>query len=710
MLRLEDATRRVLALQIVSHSNTITSVPYRSYQNPICETKGCISAAFSILNKMDETVNPCRDFYQYACGKWLKDSVVPAGNSKWSAFHQVAEQNLRTLKKIFDRDDFASNGDIFRKVRDYYSSCTNKSIIEERDAAPLKKLISDVGSWSVTGGHTWTAETWNFEQALSLMHKLKSTPLFYMFVAADDKNSSQNIIQIQQAGITLSDREYYTRNESDKVVKKYKEFMVKIATLLNGATADSTTGILMDEIFQFEKKLAEIYEPKERLRHSDKIYHKMTVEDLQQLAPAIPWMDYMNNLFSTPVGHDEPVVVYTPTFLKSMSDLVIRTDRRILANYMVWHLIKPLTTELSKPYREAALDLMRVEMGVESGAPTWKSCVTKTDTVLGYATGHLYVKQHDGKDVKEKAKQVIQSIKEAFISNLPTVTWMDEGTKTKARGEKMESVLDLIGYPDWIMDVAQLNAYYVNLVITPEMSFENHLNARRFVHQQTMEKRGKAVDRKEWHMTPVDVNAYYSLPNNYIAFPSGILQRPFFDPEFPQAMNYGAVGMVMGHELTHGFDSKGRLFDKNGNLESWWKNQSVEAFEEHVSCMVEQYSNFTVADVKVDGKQTLDENIADNGGLRLAFQAHRQWDKENEKQPRLPGLELSRDQLFFLGFAQLWCSSSTKNSMHHPLLTDSHSPDRIRVHAAVSNSEQFAEAYDCPLDTPMNPAKKCRVW
>lgn len=308
-----------------------------------------------------------------------------------------------------------------------------------------------------------------------------------------------------------------------------------------------------------------------------------------------------------------------------------------------------------------------------------------------------------------QAEDMIAEIKKAFIGNLPHVKWMDEETKAQAL-KKVSSTFDMIGYPTWVEDLETLDKYYENLTIGPANSFENYLEARRFFHNKSMNRRGKTINRKEWHMTPADVNAYYNSPNNYIAFPLGILQRPFFDPDFPQSVNYGAVGVVMGHELTHGFDDRGRLFDEHGNLASWWNNQSIEAFQQHTFCMVDQYGHFSVAGMKVNGKQTLSENIADNGGLKLAYSAYQSWVQMNGRELKLPGLDFTPEQLFFLGFAQVWCSASSDGHIQHALLTDAHSPERVRVLAAVSNSEEFAAAFQCPVNSTMNPVHKCQVW
>ncbi|CAB3998205.1 endothelin-converting enzyme 1-like [Paramuricea clavata] len=692
-------TTVVLALLILS---------FFRKDDPVCLTRACVQAANELSKSLNDRVNPCDDFYQYACGAWERDTSIPIGSPKFTSFHRIAQKNQLILKRILDRGGLQTHkSSAVRNVATYYTSCLDQKIIESRGAKPLQDLIKLVGSWTVTNT-AWNPEGWNFGQALTQIHKLKSMPLFYMFVGPDDKDSSRNIIQIQQAGITLPDEEYYNRKDNDKLIVAYKDFMVKTAMLL-GANDKANVIKQMNEVLQFERNVAKIYEPKGKLKDSENIYNKMTIADLQQMAPSIPWMDYMNNIFSSPVTFSEPVVVYTPHYLRNMSELVTKTERRVLANYMVWHLIKPLVHLLSQPFREAYDAFEMIEKGSQPTPPSTSECVARSESLFGFATGMLYVKERYGKEAKSEASEMIKTIKEAFERNIPRADWMDESTKEKAL-EKLNAVIEMIGYPSWIEDISKLDNYYSNLTMKKDSHFENYLDARRFYHAKMMSKRSKLVERSEWHLTPSEVNAYYNTPNNYIAFPLGILQRPFFEPSWPKYLNYGAIGVIMGHELTHGFDSHGSKFDKYGNLNNWWRNGSLDRFQQRVNCMVEQYGNFTSQGKKIDGTKTLAENIADNGGLKLAFQAYKDWLKRHQVEQKLPSFDLTPKQLFFVAFAQVWCSSSTETKANESLLTDDHSPERIRVLAAVHNSQDFADAFNCPLNSPMNPSKKCEIW
>jgi len=533
-------------------------------------------------------------------------------------------------------------------------------------------------------------------------------PLFYMYVAADDKNSSHNIIQIEQSGITLNDESIYKRNEKDKVLASYKKLLVTVPLLLGGRKEDIVSQA--NEIFDFEKKLSLIFENKGSIRSTDQLYNKMTVAQLQSLAPAIPWLDYMNSMFSEPVKATEDVVVYTPKYLKSMSDLVIKTDRRIIANYMVWHLIKPILTLLSKPYRLAALELSNEESGVKSVDDSWKNCVSKTDSVFGFATGHLFVRQmeKEGNFNKKQVGQLLEKIREEFKLNLRNVKWMDDVTKKRA-ADKAASIINIVGYPEWIQDITKLDKYYEELQI-PEDPLQSLFNAKRFYHEKTMQRRGKPVERNQWHITPTEVNAYYNAPNNNIALPSGILQSPFFDLHYPMAINYGSLGTMMAHELIHGFDAQGRHFDKTGNFVNWWTNSTTSKYFNQSKCFENQYNDFIRKMNITSPAANLPENLADNGGLKIAYNAFKANEYIHGADKRLPASTFTTDQLFYIGFAQTWCSLTSSDTKDISSIMQSHSAEKNRVNLALSNSKEFSKAFQCPANTNMNPSKKCSFW
>ena len=683
-------------------------------QEKFCTERGCVESSHRVMTYMDDHVDPCHSLYDFACGKWHQQTQMPAGKSKLSSFIQVAEDNISILKRILDNLDIGNeDSSAMQKVFKYYHACENTELIEKTSNNSLIELIDWVGGWAVTNYSSWNGEQWNFDQALTRIHHLKSMPLFYMYIAPDDKNSTNNIIQIEQSGITLPDESYYRAPHDSKIVTAYKKLLVDTGVLLGAGREDTLRQ--MEEVFDFEVKLAAIYEAKDD--NLDKGYHRISLGHLMSVCPAIPWMDYMNNMFRAAVSAEEEIIVYNLGFLKNMSNLVIETDRRIIANYMVWHMIKPMLVMMSEPFRDVAMTMNNAETGGKATGISKNQCIVKTDGVLGFATGHLFVEQIEkhSSDIKEEVEKLLSIMKKAFLSNIAHVDWMDKETKRRAT-DKARSIVDMVGYPDWIKDKARLDEYYDDLTVTND-PLKNYLNAREFYHKRTMQRRGRKVVKNEWHMTPTEVNAYYSAPNNYIAFPVGILQPPFFHADYPMSMNFGAIGSVIGHELTHGFDSHGRNFDKYGNMVTWWSNASTIGFLNNSRCLQERYAAFDRnpgdpedTERQKDNFKNLAENIADNGGLKIAYQAYKSYEKLSGGDKLLPGLKLSHEQMFYVGFAQVWCSMSRAERASQTNLLSEHSLEKLRVDVSASNSDSYSKAFKCKEGDRMNTAKKCAVW
>ncbi|XP_065661638.1 endothelin-converting enzyme homolog isoform X2 [Hydra vulgaris] len=651
----------------------------------LCDHKSCVEASYSFSANMDYSENPCQSFYNHACGSFLKGSEF--SNFKESALQRVSENNLNKIKSTLTT--IKTGGGIISKVRRYYEACLKKDFIEQNSNQSLIDLINYVESWAITNETAWNGEQWNFGQALMRIHHLKSTPLFYMYVAPDDKNSSNNIIKIEQAGLTLGDEKLYSLPEHDKIVLSYKKFMNNIGQLLGAHRETSEKG--MEEVFEFEKKLASVYEKKS---HGTD-HTKMTVADLLSLCPAIPWLDYLNNMFKHAVKSDEPVVVYTPHFLKSMSDLVIKTERRIIANYMVWHLIKPVLTLFSKPYRMAVLEFSKNEISAKGVEDGWRGCISKTDSVFGFATGYLLIQEMEKVGFfKKEVEKMSAMIKEAFIHNIQKLNWMDDITKRLAE-EKANSIIEMVGYPNWLKNIDALNKFYENLTVT-DNPLRNYFNAREFFHERMMERRGHPVQKDEWHMMPTEVNVFFNSPNNVIAVPAGIIQSPFFDSGFPIAINYGALGSMIGNALTHGFDLQGQHFDKFGNLVNWWSKPTASMFANYSKCFENQHDSQDTQSVDYS------EIIADNGGVKMAFNAFKTSSYIRGEDKLLPGLQMTPNQMFFMGYAQTMCSVQKEHAKKFF--------QKERVDMVLRNNEDFSTAFNCPVGSKMNPVKKCHVW
>uniref|UniRef100_A0A3Q1M0N7 Endothelin-converting enzyme 1 n=2 Tax=Bos taurus TaxID=9913 RepID=A0A3Q1M0N7_BOVIN len=685
----------------------VLGIQYQTRTPSVCLSEACISVTSSILSSMDPTVDPCQDFFTYACGGWIKANPVPDGHSRWGTFSNLWEHNQAIIKHLLENST-ASVSEAERKAQVYYRACMNETRIEELKAKPLMELIEKLGGWNITG--PWDKD--NFQDTLQVVTShYHTSPFFSVYVSADSKNSNSNVIQVDQSGLGLPSRDYYlNKTENEKVLTGYLNYMVQLGKLLGGG-AEDTIRPQMQQILDFETALANITIPQEKRRDEELIYHKVTAAELQTLAPAINWLPFLNTIFyPVEINESEPIVIYDKEYLSKVSTLINSTDKCLLNNYMIWNLVRKTSSFLDQRFQDADEKFMEVMYGTKKTClPRWKFCVSDTENTLGFALGPMFVKATFAEDSKNIASEIILEIKKAFEESLSTLKWMDEDTRKSAK-EKADAIYNMIGYPNFIMDPKELDKVFNDYTAVPDLYFENAMRFFNFSWRVTADQLRKAPNRDQWSMTPPMVNAYYSPTKNEIVFPAGILQAPFYTRSSPNALNFGGIGVVVGHELTHAFDDQGREYDKDGNLRPWWKNSSVEAFKQQTACMVEQYGNYSVNGEPVNGRHTLGENIADNGGLKAAYRAYQNWVKKNGAEQTLPTLGLTNNQLFFLSFAQVWCSVRTPESSHEGLITDPHSPSRFRVIGSISNSKEFSEHFHCPPGSPMNPHHKCEVW
>uniref|UniRef100_A0A8C2BMS4 endothelin-converting enzyme 1 n=1 Tax=Cyprinus carpio TaxID=7962 RepID=A0A8C2BMS4_CYPCA len=659
----------------------------------ICLTEACVTVASKIVEALDRSADPCQDFYQYACGGWVRKNPLPDGRSRWSTFNSIWDQNQAVLKHLLENGTFNSSSEAEKKTQSYYLSCLNEQRIEELGAQPLIDLIAKIGGWNIT--ESWDKD--NFLDVLKIVSgPYRAQPFFTVGVSVDPKNSNSNVIQVDQSGLFLPSRDYYLNKTNEKVLKAYLDYMVELGLLLGGDK--NSTRVQMQQILDFETALANIT--------VCKIKYKMQV-----LSPAVEWLDYLNFVLSPLELNDtEPVVVYAKEYLQQVSDLINKTDHSLLNNYMIWNLVQKGASSLDQRFENAQDKLLESLYGTKkSCTPRWQTCIGNTDDTLGFALGALFVKATFDKQSKEIAEGMINEIRTAFKDALDDLNWMDEQTRQAAK-DKADAIYDMIGFPDFILDSKELDDVYDGYEVTEDNFFQNMINFYNFSARVMADQLRKPPNRDQWSMTPPTVNAYYMPTKNGIVFPAGILQAPFYAQNHPKALNFGGIGVVMGHELTHAFDDQGREYDKDGNLRPWWQNSSVDAFKNRTECMIDQYTQYTINGEHINGKQTLGENIADNGGLKAAYHAYRSWVQKNGEEKRLPAVNLTNDQLFFVGFAQVWCSVRTPESAHEGLMTDPHSPPKYRVIGTLSNSPDFTEHFQCPLGSPMNSGHRCEVW
>ncbi|XP_049631263.1 membrane metallo-endopeptidase-like 1 isoform X1 [Suncus etruscus] len=690
----------------------------------VCTTPGCVLAAARILENMDQTQEPCDDFYQYACGGWLRRHVIPESSSRYSVFDILRDKLEIILKGVLENST-SEDRPAIQKAKMLYRSCMNESMIEQRDSKPLLDIIEDLGGWPVAMDN-WNESNelnWKLEQQLAILNsEFNRRVLIDLFVWNDDQNSSRHIIYIDQPALGMPTREYYfNQGINRKVREAYLQFMMSVAMMLREdlKLPENNEQVVkdMEQVLKLETRLANATIPQEERHDVTAMYHRMNLEQLQNKfsLKGFNWTLFIEAVLSSaniPLLPDEQVVVYGEPYLENLEEIINTFSVRTLQNYLVWRLVLDRISSLSQRFKDTRTNYRKALYGTTVEEVRWRECVSYVNSNMESAVGSLYVQQAFPEESKKVVHELIHKVRAVFVETLDELNWMDDESKHKAR-EKAINIWEQIGYPDYILDESNkhLDEEYSNLNFSEELYFENGLQNLKASAQKSLKKLREKVDLNLWIIGAAVVNAFYSPNRNQIVFPAGILQPPFFSKEQPQALNFGGIGMVIGHEITHGFDDNGRNFDKDGNMLDWWSNFSASHFREQSECMIRQYSNFSwelAQQQNVNGHSTLGENIADNGGVRQAYKAYLKWISEGGQDQQLPGLELTYDQLFFVNFAQVWCGSYRPEFATQSMKTDVHSP--LKVLGSLQNLAAFSDAFQCAQGTPMHPYDRCRVW
>ncbi|XP_062561585.1 neprilysin-2 isoform X2 [Armigeres subalbatus] len=683
----------------------------------LCLSPGCIHSASKALDQMDTSVEPCDDFYNYACGNFLKETNIPDEKVSVNTFSVIGDRLQEQLRSLVSDDIDENEATPFKLAKNMYKLCMNKTRIEEKGIKPLLDILDSLGGWPVLSGDNWNADSsWSWTKSVKDFRlKGYSTDYFFDFsVGTDLKNSTRRIIDTDQAALGIS-REYLVKGMENPIVSAYYSYMVDMAVLF-GAEEERAKRELMDSL-NFEIALANISLPNEKRRNATALYNPMTVKDFQHKYPYTDWVEYFNVILKDTdivIDENEVIIVSVPSFMEQLGPLLQNTPKRTMANYVMWRVSGFSSFFLTEKLRKRQLQYSTALSGKQEQEPRWKECVDITSGSLPISVGALYIRKYFKEDSKRAALDMVDGIKSVFVDILKKVDWMDEITRKSAL-DKVDSMVTHIGYPDELMDDNKIADYYKDLKFKPE---DNYLNTILYMNQfgttKAFKKLRQAVNKTDWitHSRPAVVNAFYSSIENSIQFPAGILQGQFFSYDRPKYMNYGAIGFVIGHEITHGFDDQGRQFDKNGNLVDWWQSDTKKAYLEKARCIIEQYGNYTEPNVKLNlnGINTQGENIADNGGIKEAYYAYKKWTEKHGPESRLPGLDLTPEQMFWLSAAQTWCSVYRPETMKMRITTGVHSPGQFRVLGPMSNMVEFAKDFNCPVGSPMNPAQKCEVW
>ncbi len=647
----------------------------------------------SVADALDRAADPCVDFYRFACGSWIDSAELPSDQPIWArSFSIIHEQNrefLRTLIESAAKDP--GTDPERRRVGDYYASCLDDVAVEKAGIAPLSPWLAKIDAATDRGALFALAGE---------LQTINVAPFFDVQVDGDFKDPRTVVAHFLQGGLGMPDRDYYlaTDEEKSEVRADYEQHVARMLVHLGATPARAAAEA--QAILAFETRLAELSRPVERMRVYDELHHRLDAAGLEALAPKLPW-----RRFFAAAGRGEvtAINVGTPEYFVGLERQIGLADLDTLRAYLRYQLVTGTATALADAVYQDHFDFYARKLsGQKEPQPRWKRCVAATEQAMGEAIGKLYVAERFTGESKRIATQMLDDIAASFAASLPNLDWMDEETRRAALVKK-GTLGRKIGFPDEWRD-------YSKLEVSRESFFANVIAARKFETARQLGQVGGPIDPKEWGMNAQTVNAGYNPLLNSFTYPAGILQPPFFHKDFPMAMNYGAMGYVMGHELTHGFDDQGRKFDEQGRLTDWWTPASVAGFEQRAACVEKQYSAYEIEPgIRVNGALTLGENIGDIGGLKQAWDAFKAVEKQSGK-PAASLAGLSADQLFFVAAAQVWCTESSPEFERLLVQTDEHAPSQFRVKGTVVNHPAFAGAFSCPAGAPMNPKEKCEVW
>jgi len=640
---------------------------------------------------LDKNTDPCVNFYQYACGGWLAANPVPGDQSRWGRFDALQERNRTILQSILE----AASGNkstrtvIEQKIGDYYASCMDTRAIDQKGLAPIQADLDRInamdGKPALTG-------------VVTSMYRIGSNPFFRFSSEPDAKDSNEIIAGLDQGGIGLPDRDYYFRTDDKSVDirKEYVAHLLKLFELLGNST--ETASQKAEAVMKIETTLAKGSLDSVARRDPIAVYHRLTVKELISLSPGFDWEKFFEGVGVPGV---QSLDVSVPPFVRAMESVIVQSSLDDIKSYLTATLVTDHSIILPSKFQEETFDFYgRILSGAKEMRARWKRCTDQTDNSLPDALGQRFVEKTLGEEGMKRTHELVAALEKALGKDIQSLDWMTPKTKEAAM-VKLHAIMNKVGTKDHWLD-------YATVHVVRGDAYGNMARANEFELHRQLNKIGKRFDRSDWQMSQPTVNAYYDPQENDINFPAGILQPPFYDNKMDDAVNFGAIGAVIGHELTHGFDDQGRQYDAQGNLRDWWTAADAKAFEQRADCLVKEYAGFVgPGDSRLNGKLELGENTADNGGLRVAYMAL--LDTLDGKQPaKRDGL--TAEQRFFLGWGQVWCENITEESARLQAQTNPHALSEFRVNGVVSNMPEFQKAFACRIGQPMVRYPACRVW
>lgn len=652
-----------------------------------------VPAKFIDRANMNLGVKPGDDFVEYSNGPWVKKNPIPAKETRWGSFNQLRDFNINAVKTILEetKDTKAAAGSIERRVADFYAAAMDSLTIEKLGYSPIQADLQRIASLQFKS------------QIVTEIARMRSngiaSPLFGFYVGQDRKNVEKMVPQLGQGGTSLPDRDYYLKNDArnTKIQEAFKKYITTLFVLTGTSEAQAKANA--ETVYQLEKKLAEAQMARVEMRDPYKTYNKFAFADFSQKTPAFNWALTFQDFGTTA---PDSILVSAPKFFEAANTLLIQTPVESWKTYLTWNLLKNSASYLSSPFVKASFAYSQVLSGQKVQAPRWQRMSSMTDGTIGELLGQIYVAKYFKPEAKARMIELVANLRKGFENRINTLDWMSAVTKQKAL-DKLHAFTPKIGYPD------KWNAY-TGLEISPNEFYANVRRAGAWGFQENLAQLGKPVDRTKWGMTPPTVNAYYSPVMNEIVFPAGILQFPFFDAKADDAINYGGIGAVIGHEMSHGFDDSGSQYDKDGTLRNWWTPEDLSKFKAKTTQLGAQFDAYTILDtLHVNGKLTMGENIGDLGGLNMAYEAFKMT-KQGKSKTKIDGF--TPDQRFFLAWAQVWRGSSLPETAAQQIQTDPHSPGEFRTIGTPVNMDAWYKAFDVKPGDKLykKPEDRIKIW
>jgi putative endopeptidase len=643
---------------------------------------------------MDLSIKPGDDFYNYASGTWVKNNPVPPKETRWGSFMELRDFNIKAVKEIVEKaaaDKSAPPGSITRRVGDFYAAGMDSNSIDKLGISPLKPYLDKVQSIS--------SKAQFLEEIQAMRRQGLASGFFSFFVAQDRKNVEKMIPQLGQGGLTLPDRDYYLKSDARNtgIQEAFKKYMVAIFSLAGQSQEQAGKNAIL--VYDLEKRLAQAQMSRVEMRDPYKTYNKFLIADFSKQTPGMDWKAITTRLG---VKGEDSIIVSHPPFFAEVAKILETQDLEDLKVYLQWNLLKGAAAYLSKDFFEASFAFNQALTGQKVPTPRWQRMSQLTDGSIGDLLGQLYVKEHFKPEAKAKMNVLVENLRKAFSVRIQNLDWMTDTTKQRALA-KLKAFRPKVGYTDkW--------KNYEGLVIDRNKHFENQVNVGKWAYDFMISQLGKPVDRERWGMTPPTVNAYYNSTLNEIVFPAGILQFPFFDAQADDAINYGGIGAVIGHEMSHGFDDSGSKYDADGTLRNWWTDEDRKRFEAKTVDLGKQFDAYTVLDtIHVNGKLTMGENIGDLGGLNVAYEAYRMTDQA-KLNIKIDGF--TPDQRFFLSWAQVWRGNVLSQTAAQLIVTDNHSPGPYRTIGPLVNMDAWYKAFDVKPGDKLykKPEDRIKIW